>query len=222
MDLGIFYILAVSSIATYGILMAGFSNSNFSTFLHTKNTQYGQPGRSYSTPWIFTSLHMKYVSGQGYVSNISKPRFIVTKIPVNYNTYLSQYFNISSSKRTFEVPKRSSSLLGICFIHTSQDKIDSNNSNKDKDEYIQDLFKDRIAPVIPFNRNLIKGSCLNYTDRISKAKFLKEWGSKVGIYLIEYKYYPNIYYIGRTNLLKKDYLSTQKQNPTVNSTFSYG
>ncbi len=136
---------------------------------------------------------MKYVSGQGYVSNISKPRFIVTKIPVNYNTYLSQYFNISSSKRTFEVPKRSSSLLGICFIHTSQDKIDSNNSNKDKDEYIQDLFKDRIAPVIPFNRNLIKGSCLNYTDRISKAKFLKEWGSKVGIYLIEYKYYPNIY-----------------------------
>ena len=215
MDLGIFYLLAVSSLATYGILMAGLKN--FSTFLHTKNTQYEQPGRSYSTPWIFTSLHLKYVSGQGYVSNISKPRFIVTKIPENYNTYLSQYFNISSSKRTFEVPKRSSSLrspsligitlmrdgVGICFIHTSQDKIDSNNNNKDKDEYIQDLFKDRIAPVIPFNRNLIKGSCLNYTDRISKAKFLKEWGSKVGIYLIEYKYYPNIYYIGRTNLLKK-------------------
>ena len=64
--------------------------------------------------------------------------------------------------------------VGICFIHTSQDKIDSNNNNKDKDEYIQDLFKDRIAPVIPFNRNLIKGSCLNYTDRISKAKFLKQ------------------------------------------------
>lgn len=71
------------------------------------------------------------------------------------------------------------------------------------EEYIQDLLKDRIAPVIPFDRKLIKGSCLNYTDRVSKAKFLKEWGSKMCIYLIEYKYYPDIYYIGRTNLLKK-------------------
>lgn len=91
-----------------------------------------------------------------------------------------------------------------CYIHTSQD---SNNSNNNKEEYIQNLFKDRIAPVIPFDRSLIKGSCLNYTDKVSKAKFLK--GSKVGIYLIEYKHYPNIYYIGpwpgkaRTNQIKK-------------------
>jgi hypothetical protein len=42
-----------------------------------------------------------------------------------------------------------------------------------KEEFIQDLFKDRIVPVIPFDRNLIKGSCLNYADKVSKAKFLK-------------------------------------------------
>ena len=96
------------------------------------------------------------------------------------------------------------SFQGKCFIHTYQDNNNSNNSNNsNKEDFIQDLFKDRIAPVIPFDRNLIKGSCLNYTDKVSKAKFLKEWGSKVGIYLIEYKYYPNIYYIGRTNQIKK-------------------
>ncbi len=152
----------------------GFFFSSAS-FLHTKNTQ-----------GVFLSLHIKYVNGLGYLSNISKPRFIALQIPVNYNTYPSQYFKISR-----------------CFIHTNQDKNNSNNSNNNKEEYIQDLFKDRIAPVIPFDRDLIRGSCLNYTDKISKAKFLKEWGSKAGIYLIEYKYYPNIYYIGRTNLFKK-------------------
>jgi len=50
---------------------------------------------------------------------------------------------------------------------------------------------------------LIKGSCSNYTNKISRTTFLKDWGSKAGIYIIEYKYYPNIYYIGRTNLFKK-------------------
>ena len=181
-NLGILYMLAVSSLATYGILLAGFFFSSAS-FLHTKNTQYEHPKST--TQGVFPSLHMKYVSGFGYLSNISKPIFIALQIPVNYNTYPSQYFKISR-----------------CFIHTNKDKNNSNNSNN-KDQFIQDLFKDRIAPVIPFDRDLIKGSCLNYTDKLSKAKFLKEWGSKAGIYLIEYKYYPNIYYIGRTNLFKK-------------------
>ena len=58
-----------------------------------------------------------------------------------------------------------------CFIHTYQ--YNRNNSNMNKEEFIQDLFKDRIVPVIPFDRNLIKGSCLNYADKVSKAKFLK-------------------------------------------------
>jgi hypothetical protein len=150
-NLGILYMLAVSSLATYGILLAGFLFP--ANILQTKNTQY-------------------------YLSNTSKPLFIITKRRVNYNTYPSEYLNISK-----------------CFVHmvAPQNKNNCNNSNKNNEEYIKDLFKDRIAPVIPFDRNLIKGSCLNYADKILKAKFLKEWGSKVGIYLIEYKYYPNIY-----------------------------
>ena len=129
-NLGILYMLAVSSLATYGILLAGFLFPAF--ILQTKNTQY-------------------------YLSNTSKPIFIITKRPVNSYTYSSEYLNISK-----------------CFLHTSQNKNNSNNSNKNNEEYIKDLFKDRIAPVIPFDRNLIKGSCLNYTDKILKAKFLKE------------------------------------------------
>ena len=160
-NLGILYMLAVSSLATYGILLAGFLFP--ANILQTKNTQY-------------------------YLSNTSKSIFIITKRPVNYKTYSSEYLNISKS-----------------FPHTSQNKNNSNNSNKNNEEYIKDLFKDRIVPVIPFDRNLIKGSYLNYTDKILRAKFLKEWGSKVGIYLIEYKYYPNIY--KRPNLIMLAYIN---------------
>ena len=91
-NLGILYMLAVSSLATYGILLAGFFFSSAS-FLHTKNTQYEHPKST--TQGVFPSLHMKYVSGFGYLSNISKPIFIALQIPVNYNTYPSQYFKIS-------------------------------------------------------------------------------------------------------------------------------
>jgi hypothetical protein len=152
-NLGILYMLAVSSLATYGILLAGFFFPLASS-LHTKNTQYEHPKST--TQGVFPSLRMKYVSGLGYLSSISKLIFIALQIPVNYNTYPSQ-------KRFFKISR--------CFIHTNQDKNNSNNSNN-KDESIQDLFKDRIAPVIPFDRDLIKGSCLNYTDKLSKAKFL--------------------------------------------------
>lgn len=165
-NLGIFYMLAVSSLGTYGILLAGFP---FFTYLHTKNTKDTQYTRS---------------------------------------NYLSQYFN-KSIKKTVKV-----SLAGVsqkCFIHTSFSRNnESNNSNINKEQFISDLFKDRIAPVIPFDRDLIKGSCSNYTNKISRTTFLKDWGSKAGIYVIEYKYYPNIYYIGRTNLFKKRFFEHSK------------
>lgn len=83
---------------------------------------------------------------------------------VSYNTYPSQNFNLSLYRKTL-VPESSKVR---CFIHTLVDKNNSNN----KEEFINDLFKDRIAPVIPFDRKLIKGSCLNYKDKLSKAKFI--------------------------------------------------
>lgn len=74
----------------------------------------------------------------------------------------------------------------------------------------QIYLKIELPPVIPFDRDLIKGSCTNYTNKISRTTFLKDWGSKAGIYIIEYKYYPNIYYIGRTNLFKKRFFEHSK------------
>lgn len=68
--------------------------------------------------------------------------------------------------------------------------------------YIKDLFKDRAVPVIPFDSNLILATC-NLGDVEERSVFLKEWGSKGGIYIIEYKYNPLIYYIGRTTLIKR-------------------
>jgi hypothetical protein len=166
MELGILYMLAVSGLATYGILLAGFPN-HFFTYLHlhtknTKNTQY----------------------------RMSK--------------YPSQHFNNSGFiNKTVKV-----SLARKCFIHTGNNQ--SNNSNINKEQFVLDLFRDRTAPVIPFDRDLVKGSCSDYTNKISRTTFLKNWGSKAGIYIIEYKHYPNIYYIGRTNLFKKRFFEHSK------------
>jgi hypothetical protein len=178
-SLGIYYMLAVSSLATYGILLAGFPF--FSTYLHTKNIKIGHIGETYSTA-RGRSLRSLFMKSTSYRTR----KLSACSLP----------FALYTGVWTGDVGQRK------CFIHTYQYN-NSNKSNMNKEEFIQYLFKDRIAPVIPFDRNLIKGSCLNYADEAYKAKFLKEWGSEVGIYLIEYKYYPNIYYIGRTNQIKK-------------------
>lgn len=70
--------------------------------------------------------------------------------------------------------------------------------------YIKDLFKGRIASVIPFDSNLILASC-NLSDDKERSEFLKQWGggSKGGIYIIEYIHNPHVYYIGRTILFKR-------------------
>lgn len=69
--------------------------------------------------------------------------------------------------------------------------------------YIKDIYRDRIAPVIPFDTKLILDSCSNFSDVKERSEFLKKWGSKGGIYIIEYKHNPLIYYIGRTTLFKR-------------------
>jgi hypothetical protein len=119
--------LAVSSLATYGILLAGFFLPVFNLHTNTNNTQ-------------------------DYLSHKSKSKFVL-----NFHIKISKYPNLSR-----------------CFIHTNQHHNNNNNSNMNSEEYIQEIFKDRVAPVIPFDRNLIKDSCFNYTDKILKAKFLKE------------------------------------------------
>lgn len=68
--------------------------------------------------------------------------------------------------------------------------------------YIKDLFKDRIAPIVPFNYNLILDS-FNLSDIKEKSEFLKKWGSEGGIYIIEYILNLSIYYIGKTTLFER-------------------
>lgn len=42
--------------------------------------------------------------------------------------------------------------------------------------YIKDLYKDRIAPVIPFDTDLRLDSCYNFSDIKERTGFLKKWG----------------------------------------------
>jgi hypothetical protein len=96
---------------------------------------------------------------------------------------------------------------GKRFIHTTR-HLNSTYRGTDKPHkqesnikplhslYINELYKDRAAPVIPFNREFILATCTNFYEKKIRDAFLKEWGSKSGIYLIEYKYDPLIYYIG--------------------------
>lgn len=85
--------------------------------------------------------------------------------------------------------------------------ISNNDNTEDLQDlhagYIRELYKDREAPVIPFDRDLILATCYDCLDKNKKSEFLKEWGSIGCIYAIEYKYNPFIYYIGRTTLFKR-------------------
>lgn len=68
--------------------------------------------------------------------------------------------------------------------------------------FIKALFKDRRTPTNIFDKSVL-ATCHDFTIISVKNMFLKEWGNKAGIYLIEYKYDKRIFYIGRTNLFKK-------------------
>lgn len=80
--------------------------------------------------------------------------------------------------------------------------------------YVRELYKDREAPVIPFDRDLILATCYHCLDKNKRSEFLKEWGSKGCIYIIEYKYNPFIYYIGRTTLFKRRFSNHLLANST--------
>ena len=122
MDLGIFYILAVSSLSTYGILLAGFTYFFF--FNKASHTNYAQePKRSFSI-----------------------------LVSVNSNSYPSHYFNTSSSFRILDLPVRSllgRCFIHTTRLLSSMGDNNSNNSNN-KVEYIQYPLRGGIAPLIPF------------------------------------------------------------------------
>lgn len=105
-----------------------------------------------------------------------------------------------------------------CF-HSS--RILCNESETNLDRYntqiikhaIKELLKDRIAPVKIFSDKLL-AFCSNILDLNERSNFLKEWGDKGGVYIIQYKYDPLVYYIGITTKFSNRFRSHIKQKKT--------
>lgn len=68
--------------------------------------------------------------------------------------------------------------------------------------FINELYKNRKVPVIPFKESIL-AICYNCLNKNIRSEFLKEWEYKTCIYLIMYKHDPHVYYIGRISLFKK-------------------
>lgn len=86
-------------------------------------------------------------------------------------------------------------------------------------EAIKELYRDRAAPVKIFDRDLI-ATCSSFLDLKGRSLFLQDLGDKGGIYLMQYKYDSNIYYIGRTKKYSDRFRSHVKHKLTDNSIFS--
>ncbi len=77
-----------------------------------------------------------------------------------------------------------------------------NNISNSAIEEILKYRKTRFdIPLIKFTDKKII-TCTNISDKLKRLAFIKELGSKSGIYIIQYKENPLIYYIGRSGLLK--------------------
>lgn len=124
-------------------------------------------------------------------------------IKYNNSSDLSQYNNILSGR---------SNVLA-----------NHNDLNSLHTSFIKELYRDRNAPVKPFNRDLILASCTNCLDKNKTSDFFlfffqkknKKWGSKSGIYIIEYKYDPLIYYIGRSLIFKRRFYNHFKADSST-------
>lgn len=134
------------------------------------------------------------------------------KLNTSIFAYISDSLSYNNKFKRFYSTKSNYSgyLLSNAEFNLDKENLDNSNKEFNFEEdlkalhslYIKDLFKDRIAPVIPFDSNLILAS-FNLSEIKERPEFLKEFGSKGGIYLIEYKYNPLVYYIGRTTLFKR-------------------
>lgn len=231
-NLGILYMLAVSSLATYGILLAGYPQIMRKLFILLNESV------SYSLFFciivflllIDNTYCLLIIYGIFMILLLDKvtnkviyPLFLDKKYkgcllqkyrPINNNKKVSSiyrcgyYFTFNkvesafiknTQKRTIHTTKH----LSSTYRGTDKPNIQESNMKSLHLTYINELYKDRAAPVIPFNRESILATCTNFHDKNARVAFLKEWRSKSGIYLIEYKYDPLIYYIGRTTLFKR-------------------
>jgi len=80
-------------------------------------------------------------------------------------------------------------------LYESKRFYHNSSINSDK-EAIKELYKNRIAPVKEFDCDVIL-TCTNLVSLDEINLFFKELKDKGGIYMLKYKFDPNIYYIGR-------------------------
>ena len=202
-SLGILYMLAVSSLATYGILLAGYPNLNKSAVMlfDTYFNIYLCVFRCI----IFYGLILLFLS---YCDLDFIKEFYLCEGKTEEINYLKSLFSVIIFKVKVNTPVK---YIQIRKVHMTKFLKSINNSyisdsNAIKSlhsSFIKELYRDRNAPVKPFNRESILATCYNCLDKSIRSEFLKQWGSKSCIYLIEYKHDPLIYYIGRTTLFKR-------------------
>ena len=132
---------------------------------------------------LLISISTYYANKSNDKAN-TRPKLSAVKLSI---PNLEPGLGISNSRlKRFYSTKKSSSvadsdLLNNDEFNLDQNNLDNTNKGLDVEEdlkalhslYIKDLFKDRIAPVVPFYSNLILVSC-NLSDPKEKSEFLKQ------------------------------------------------
>ena len=136
-------------------------NEFFSFVLHTNKSS----NKAINNISKLPSVNFNTSKFAGYPFNAS----------INCNNKFKRFYSFDSKTNCSEYPLNNDEF--------SLDKESTGNSNKDfnieedlkslHSLYIKDLLKDRIAPVIPFDSNLII-AYFNISDIKEKSEFLKE------------------------------------------------
>jgi hypothetical protein len=199
-NLGILYMLAVSSLSTYGILLAGLARL-IRPYLLFINFNITIPP-FIALLWLLLLVFFLFIG-------TSSPDYLLSSSAwMSYRVRAKIFEQKTQSRpvcitRSLRKPKNSSDLSQYNPPRPEGELLNYKDFKALHSTFIKELYRDREAPVIPFRRDLILATCYNCLDKKKKSEFLKELGSKSCIYLIEYKYDPLIYYIGRTTLLKR-------------------
>ena len=69
------------------------------------------------------------------------------------------------------------------------------------DRAIKGLYRDRVSPVIAFGESVL-ATCSNILNPKERDVFISKIGKLGGLYVIQYKHDPRIYYIGRTSCFR--------------------
>ena len=233
--------LAVSSLSTYGILLAGWVLFNIlRTLFHILSLNIRHYLLSLLVSWciifFFCLLFLCLISYLqifnviilgGYEADIDNLEYLTTLTGgtpgrggplISYMKFTFENYHFQMNRGTSVIIshkikanlkvkntqiRRVQTTKSLKSINCSDRSLSNEDIKSLHQSFIKELYKDRNAPVIPFNKESILATCYNCLDKTIRSEFLKQWGSKSCIYLIEYKHDPHVYYIGKTTLFKR-------------------